>query len=161
MIRALDNLLKESFSDILACLPSPSAVRDYLARSAEVLDLRQSLKTGELTEGQIREFVGELMGDFKRGDRFTHEGALCAISVALERRETGFSDEYTKDLAKLKLAELSTAIRVARLSLAARSRLAKNEASVFVHSVPVTGVVLWHPVRRRRVGTDEKHRVMC
>jgi hypothetical protein len=147
MPRALDNLLAECLSDAVTCLPSPVAVRYSLLRSPEVAEIRQALRTGELVDEDIRHFVNQLMRDFQKGVRFCHEAALCAISVALERRETSFAAEYTNDLAKLQLAELSTAIRVAKQSAEARKRLASNERSRTVLTEPVQRFVFVPLVR--------------
>lgn len=129
MSRTLNKLTSEDFEWTVGLLPSPSAVRNYLSRSKEVDELRKSIKTGEVTEADLRRFVGHLMDKFQTGQRFPHEAAISAVCVAIEPRETGFAEEYTNDLAALELNEMSTAIRVARISAKARSRLAKNERS--------------------------------
>ncbi|HVA46888.1 MAG TPA: hypothetical protein VNH11_11025 [Pirellulales bacterium] len=111
------------FSGTVASLPNPAAVRRYLARSPEVIELRQALSTGELADDATRQFVNSLMSDFQPGKRFHHEPAVAAVCVALETRAGNFAEEYTHDLAQLELAEMPTAIQVARLSLDERQRL--------------------------------------
>jgi hypothetical protein len=143
MALPLSSLLDPDFSAIVGSLPTPAAVRRYLARSPQIAELRQALTTGELTEEATKEFVNTLMTDFQRGTSFSHEPALSAICVAFETRETNFADEYITDLARLELAELATAIRVARLSLEERRPFAKSRATGHVigaHEAPQTPI---------------------
>ena len=110
----LQRLRGEDFSVAVGFHSNPAAVRRRLARMPEVAAIREALKQGAITEETIRRFVSHLTSDFVRGEHFAHEDALAAICVALEAQPTDFADEFLHDLARLKLAELSLAIRVAR-----------------------------------------------
>lgn len=122
MSPALTALSDTEFSATIGSLPTPAAVRRYLARSPHVAEIRRDLSSGNLTEAAVRGFITEMMRDLRPGERFVHEPAVAALCVALETNGASFAEEYTNDLANLALAEMPTAIRVARLSREERAR---------------------------------------
>jgi hypothetical protein len=65
----------------------------------------------------------------------------------LENRPTAFSEEFVMDLARLELAELPIAIRVAREACKEHQKLARNRSK----SVSVGNADGWQPERLRQV----------
>lgn len=129
MSPALTALSDADFLATIGSLPNPAAVRRYLARSAPVAEIQNELCSGRLTEEAVREAVTAMMRDLRPGERFVHEPAVAAICVALETSSAWFAEEYTNDLASLELAEMPTAIRVARLSREQREHLRMRQPS--------------------------------
>jgi hypothetical protein len=129
--KLLNQLTSDLFNLSAGFLSTPTATHRYLARCAEVRELREGLRQGAITEETIREFVSSLMSSFHVGQRFEHEMALAALAVALERRPTDFAEEFLLDLAKLKLAEMSLCIRVARECLKQRMTMTQNTGKFF------------------------------
>jgi hypothetical protein len=110
----LDPLTSEGFALSVGFVSTPSSLRQILRRSKEVGQINSALKQEAIADDTLREFVSRLMQDFRRGERFRHQLALAALTVAVERRTTGFAEEFLHDLARLQIAEMSLAIRVAR-----------------------------------------------
>lgn len=130
-VSVLDRLASDEFVLSVGFLSTPSSLRRLLQRAKEVAEIRESLKQEAITDDTLRRFVSRLLEDFRRGERFVHELALAALAVAVERRPTDFADEYLHDLARLQIAELSMAIRVARESLKHRIRVAETSSKLF------------------------------
>lgn len=146
----LRRLTSDDFVASLACVATPGGLRRALSRREEVLLVRRAIAQGEVTESSIRRFVSDLLCDFKRDERFPHEVALAAIAVAVEKRVTDFVEEFMLDLARLKLAELPLAIRVARECLKFRASLTRNQrityvANAFHRVIPRNRVNGGHP----------------
>ncbi len=117
MSAKLDVLTSDEFLLSLGVSATASGLRRALRRSLFVKELRESLMTGEVTEHGMRIFVSRLMREFRPGVQFSHEPALAAVAVVLEKRGTAFSEEYLLDLARLKhIAEFDLAPRVAAAS---------------------------------------------
>ncbi len=106
-------------------------MRRLLRRTSEVAAVRQALREGAITEDTIRGFVSILVQDLRIGQQLPHELALAALAVALETRPTDFVEEYLYDLSRLRLAELSMCIRVARECLKYRTAVAQNKTRNF------------------------------
>lgn len=134
------NLLEQlTFNDFylsLGFILPPPSMRRLLLASKEVQRVQESLRSGEITEAMIRDFVASLMGSLKKGLRFPHDLALASLAVALERRPTDFAEEYLCDLARLRLAEMSTSISVARECLKQRFCVTKNLFRFFQYGHP-------------------------
>jgi hypothetical protein len=124
----LDRLSSEEFALAAGFLSTPSALRHFLRRTKEVGEIGLALKQGAITDDTLREFVSRLMQDFQRGERFMHQLVLAALAVAVERRPTEFAEEFLHDLARLQVAEMTMAIRVARECLRNRMSLAAATA---------------------------------
>ena len=117
---------------------SPRAVHCALQRSDEVGKLRRALKSGEVTEEAIRVCIAELLSELETGRRLPHELAIAAITVALECRPSPFAEEFILDLARLKLAELPIAIRVARRASEEWLQLSGSKSKFFTLADPET-----------------------
>lgn len=128
---ALGTLLQEPFLASLAFITQPQALHHAFEKSVEVLEIRTALESGSLSEESIRKFASELVRQIEYGKRFPYELALAAIAVALETRSSDFSEEYIFDLAKLKLAEIPLAIRVAREASRRVMESARNKSKTF------------------------------
>jgi len=107
-LRSDDFLYHRSF---LIILP-PSSMRHVLQGSSFVQDINNAVKSGEITESDIREFATSI--NVKRGELCSDDLALAALAVALEDVETDFAHEYINDLAALNICEISTGKYVAR-----------------------------------------------
>ncbi len=129
--QVLQRLQSEDFAVAVGFHSNPAVLRRRLARMPEVPAVREALQQGAITEETIRRFVSHLMEDFVRGEHFAHEDALAAVAVALETRPTNFADKFLRDLAQLKLAEMSLCIRVARECLKYRASVARCRARIF------------------------------
>jgi hypothetical protein len=129
--RVLGSLKTDEFAMGFSFISNPSAVHRALQRSKDVENLRLALRTGEITEETLRAFCASLLKDLEHGQRHHHEMAFAAIAVALETRPTPFAEEYVLDLARLELAELPIAIRVARKACQERLKLPGNKTKVF------------------------------
>jgi len=127
----LEQLKSEGFASEAAFLSTATALRSYLARTNEVVSLRKALERGAITDEALRQFVALLMRDLRPDERFPHELALSALAVALETRSTGLAEEFLNDLARLRLAEMSICIRVARECVHNRVSLATSKCKVF------------------------------
>ena len=135
--QVLEELTSEEFAIRLAFLSTPSAMRACLRKSSEVARVIQALQQGAVTEEGIRRFVSRLFEDLRAGERFPHEVAIAALAVALENRATHLAETYLHDLARLQLAELGLAIRVARECLKRRVIIAdRREKTLDLLAVP-------------------------
>ncbi len=79
----------------------------------------------------VRKGSAALLGNFECGKRFPYELALAAIPVALATRPTPFAEEFVLDLARLELAELPIAIRVAREACQERLAVSASKTKMF------------------------------
>ncbi len=130
--RVLESLKTDEFALRFSFISNPRAVHRAMQRSGDVEHLRLALRSGEVTEDTLRAFSADLLREMEYGKRFPHELALAAIGVALETWATAFAEEFILDLARLELAELPVAIRVAREACRERLRLPGNKTRVFV-----------------------------
>ncbi len=129
--KLLDELTSESFILSAGFLSAPRALRRFLLQAKEIRDLRETLRRGAIGDDTIRGFVSSLMAGFRVGCRFEHELALAALAVVLEKRPTRFAEEFLHDLAKLRLAEMPLAIRIARECLSQRTTMTRNKRRNF------------------------------
>ena len=127
----LDHLKSEEFALSVGFPATPIALCQVLRRTEAVHNLRRCLEQGAVSEETIRAFVSALLAGFRVGQRFEHETVLAALAVVLERRPTDFAEEFLLDLAKLKLAEMSRCIRVARECLKHRVTITQNKGKDF------------------------------
>lgn len=112
-IEILESLKSDEFAISVAFLDTPAVLRKALLRTREVWAVREALRQEAITDDTIRRFVNGLLRDLHRGERFAHELAISALAVVLETWSTKFADEFLRDLAKLRLAEMSSCVRVA------------------------------------------------
>jgi hypothetical protein len=132
----LEQLKSDTFQARIGFVATAPALRRLLNRSPEVKEVKQAFRTGEVTETSIGNFVKSLMRDLSPGVPFRHDLALAALAVVLEKRPTQFAEEFLRDLAQLKLAEMSMSIRVARECLASRVDVAANKRSTLQLAEP-------------------------
>lgn len=119
--KVLDALKSEQFEVEIGQFMPAAALRKKLVSLAEVRQLVAMLGAGSLSDQSIRQFVSNLMRDYRPGQRFDYDAALAAIAVALERRASDFAEEYLCDLARLSNADMPISIRVARECLRYRA----------------------------------------
>ena len=127
----LENLRSDRFAIEFSFISNPRALHRALQRSEDVEELRNALGSGVISEETIRVFSADLLKEFQQGKRLPNELALAAFAVAFEARLTPFAEEFVMDLAKLKLAELPIAIRVARHACQERLKLSDNKTKLF------------------------------
>jgi len=120
------NLLSPEFEADVTLAGTNEALYSMLASSAEVRDLRQSLRTEEVSDEEVRQFANTLLHEFRPGVLFPYDIVLAAIAVALGNWRTPFATEYISDLARLRSAEFRRAIAVARIANRQRDRSAKT-----------------------------------
>jgi hypothetical protein len=113
-IDVLEKLKSDELSVAVGFVDTPEVLRKALLRTKEVSDVREALRQGAISDDTVRRFVHVLLRDLRLGERFAHELAIAALAVAIERWATKFADEFLGDLSRLRLAEMSTCIRVAR-----------------------------------------------
>jgi len=135
----LRELLSDEFELAVGFVGTPSAAHWLLGRMPQVRAIRQSLRQEALTDETIRRFASGLLWDLRRGERLPHELAIAALAVALEMRPTDFAEEFLRDLSRLKLAEMSLCIRVARECLARRVAIARTTERKFNARRPEEG----------------------
>jgi len=113
-VDVLENLKSDELAVAVGFIDTPDVLRKALLRTKEVSAVRDALRQEAITDDAVRRFVHLLLRDLRPGERFAHELAVAALAVALERWATEFADEFLDDLSRLRLAEMSTCIRVAR-----------------------------------------------
>jgi len=129
--KLLENLTSEELAVRLAFVSAHSALRACLQKTREVGELAGALRLGTITEDGIERFVSGLLKDLRIGERFEHEIALAALAAVLETRPTDFAEQFLQDLSRLRLAEMSLCIRVARECLKRRVNIARCQSRVF------------------------------
>lgn len=124
----LDSLTTDEFALRLGAISNPRAIHRRLQRCEEVHRVRTALANCEISEQSIWQFSAELLRQYVPGELFPHEMALAATAVVLETRATTFASEFIGGLARLELAELPIAIRVARESARAQLSVTGNKS---------------------------------
>jgi len=113
-IDVLERLESDELAVEVGFVDTPEVLRKALLRTKQVSAVREALRQEAITDDSVRRFVNSLLRDLRVGERFAHELAIAALAVALERWSTKFADEFLYDLSRLRLAEMSICIRVAR-----------------------------------------------
>ena len=129
--RVLERLKSDEFALSVGFLSTPGPLRRFLQKTKEVADIRAALEQGVVTDITLRAFVSNLMRDLRRGERFAHELALATLAVVLEMHPTVFAEEYLEDLSRLRVAEMSLCIRVARECVGQWMLMSRNTAKHF------------------------------
>lgn len=132
MNKLLQTLASEAFAVKVGFLLPPLALRRQLQRFEAVRQIERAVREGAITETEVQEFTGDVVRHFQPGFLLPGELALAALAVALQFCPQDFAEEYLCHLARLNLAELRTAIRVARECLTARHARPKNQVKRFV-----------------------------
>jgi hypothetical protein len=146
---ALERLKTDEFHFSIGFHHSPGALRRKLLISPDVRRLAGALRFGAITERMISDFVSSVMSEFCKGHRLPNDLALAALAIVLELRPTDFAEEYLHDLARLKLAELSTSINVARECLKNRCSVPKHQAKSFTFPSTKDNLPVAHWVQSR------------
>ncbi len=122
------------FSESLGFVLPPRAMRIALQRSRTVQQIAKAVRRGEISEQNIRAFVHLLTSEYQEGKGLPGDLAFAALAVALEQVPTDYAEELLCDLARLRLVEMMTSIRVARECLKNRYLLPKNEVRTAKYS---------------------------
>jgi hypothetical protein len=146
---ALNNLRNLSLDATLSTISTAEGLRSFLSSRPEVIDLRHALDAQAIDSDDVHSFVSELLGHFRRGTRFGEEPVLAAVAVAVETLPAPFAQEFLEDLARVRVAELPLAPRVARLSLRERD---KRVSQLTVRDLTIANLVPenWGPPRELR-----------
>lgn len=134
--KTLRALTTRRFRDAAFGVGTAGALRAFLRQRPEIAAVRGAIAEGALSDREIRDFVGRVLHEFRRGRRLVGDHALSALSVALETVPTGIADEYLMPLSRLRIAELSFAPRVCELVLRERSR---SISGLTVSNLRITG----------------------
>lgn len=134
----LHTLLSEEFDDSVGFILLPAAFQSVLRRSQVVRKITNAIRHGEITDQMLRSFVSELTGELVKGEALRGDIALAALAVSVETMQTPFAEEYLTTLAKLRVPEMSTSVRVARECLKRRASLPRNQVRVVLYSGGLT-----------------------
>jgi hypothetical protein len=155
MFGGLEQLASDGFQSVFGSVSTTQALLRVLRRTPAVRQVRESLASEQLSDGDLRAFVAELLHAWSPGRLFPHDVALAAIAVVLESRFTSFADEYLHDLARLRAPEVPKATRVARLCLEARHSSSQNVANRFLVAPSRVPLLPWQDVPpMREVSAD-------
>jgi len=124
----LDRLLSDDLLANACAFSTAPPLRQFFARRAEVREVGEALRRGSVGEEAVRDFLARLLGDLTAGVLFRHDLTVAALAVALEELRTPFADEFLRELADLRLAEVPLAPRVAQEVLAHRQTLPQPAA---------------------------------
>lgn len=122
----LEKIKSEEFAISIGFELPANAMYSILSRTQECSELHDKYRDGILTEDILRQYVQDLMSSFRLGERFSFNLPLALIAIGLESFSTKFAEEYIADLSKLKLAELTLSIEIAKICLENRKSLVKN-----------------------------------
>jgi hypothetical protein len=117
----LEQLLTLDDDVTLSYISTAEGVRSHLAGRREVLALRQALDAGAIAFEDVQAFARGLVGQFVRGTHSPADAVLAAVVVAIEPLPSGPIEEFLKNLAGVKVAEMPMSPRVARLALRERT----------------------------------------
>lgn len=154
----LEKIKSEEFAISVGFELPANAMYSILSRTQECSDFRDNYRDGILAEQTIREYVRNLMSSFRLGERFIFNIPLALIAIGLEKISTKFTKEYISDLSKLKLAELTLSIEIAKICLENRKSLIKNLYRGF-SCTNIENITTFSTVqpRRENVGLHESH----
>lgn len=109
-----------------AFVATAEALYAVLGRSDAVGEVRKSIRSEAIGEGDVRQFVSEILTDLEKGFQFPHETVLAALVVALEPFHMSWAEKFMDDLSELKIREMPMAPRVARRCRARRKWAVMN-----------------------------------
>jgi hypothetical protein len=130
MTDLLTRLRANDFGESLGFVLPPAAMRIGLQREPTVRQITMAIRRGEISEAMIRRFVNSLASEFQEGRSLPGDLAFAALAVALEQILADYAEEFLCDLARLRLAEMTVSIRVARECLRNRYLLPKNQVRI-------------------------------
>lgn len=152
MNTVLATLKSDEFYNRFAYISNVNAVYSLLSNSAEVAQLRNELSVGLIDDSEIFQFVKACFRDFRTGEIFSHEIAMCAVIIALQSYPSETAEELTRKLA-IPVAELQLLSRVSAISLASRSRFSATQSRSFGRYVQTPIVRVEHPATTDAVNT--------
>lgn len=114
-----------------ALVSTASGLRKALKRTRSAKDLHRAFVLGTIPVETVRDYAQGLTAGFQRGVRFPYEPELCLLAVALEENESDVAEEFLRDLAQVRVAEMPMSPRVAALCLNARKSYPKNKLKVY------------------------------
>jgi hypothetical protein len=117
----LDRLLSEELQASAGGHSTVSGLRLFLVHRREVQEVSEGLRLGTITPDAVRDFVAARMKDLRPRALFPHDVTLAALAVAMTQWNVPFADEYLREMATLKLAEMPLSPRVAEEVLTERS----------------------------------------
>jgi hypothetical protein len=106
----------------LSCISTAEGLRSYLSRHVEVARLREALKAGAVTFADLEAFMLALIAQFVPGTRNANDVVIAAVVVGIEPLPAAALQDFLEDLARVRIAEMPMAPRVARLSLRERAQ---------------------------------------
>lgn len=127
----LDDLKADDIALLSAAHSNPMALVRALASRSETHAIRNAIIRREILPAELRAWVASLLQEFRRGERFTHEGALCALAVAVAAIPGTFAEEFLGSLSRVGVAELILASHVAQVVL-------KRREDEIVHNLGTT-----------------------
>jgi len=101
-------------------IDAPADYRSALLDRPEVLEVREAILSGDVTEADVARWVAIRLQAFKQGEHFAHERAFCALVVALEAVPTPSAKGFIDNMAASQAHELSMLPKVANECLKAR-----------------------------------------
>lgn len=110
---------------------SPAHLRAMLRGSTEVCNLCGALRSGVVSDTEVRSFVADLLDAARGASRFPHQLALCSLAIAFESQSGELPDEFLRDLAALRNPAFVMASHLARLSMAVKSLDTSNNRKEF------------------------------
>src|SRR5579872_4160750 len=97
----LTDLTGDEFLVSFSCIATPTALCRALRRSKYVTRVEDALTSGDISESMIKSFADHMLKELHAGESFKYDLSIAALAVALERRASGFSQEYLSDLVNL------------------------------------------------------------
>lgn len=122
----LDRIKTSDFIATVGYELPPEVMRLALRRMREYTLFQKEYRQGDITSDVLRECVQDLLGDFRRGEKFTFDASLAFLCVALESIFTPFATEFLEDLSKVHLVEMPLSPGVAKVCLEERNKLPSN-----------------------------------
>ena len=127
----LNRLRTDDYLCEIGFFTTPKQTREKFLRSLAVRELGNALKHGVVTDEDIRDFVDELVSDFRKGELFVHQVPFMALAVCFESHYSKAANDFLERLSTLDAGEMLMAIHVAKLC-------AKNK-----RVAPLTSVEQW------------------
>lgn len=109
----LESLLAPDFIDAVSPVGTTEALVEAVAQRPEILQIRNGIYSGVVTEQEIRDFVSRLLGNFRRGERFSGDIPFCGLAAVLATVPTDYAEEFFSDMAAIDASELPASRRVA------------------------------------------------
>ena len=126
-------LMADDFTDSIGVVLPTVPLRQVLQRSNDVRRLLAAVRFRQVTATDVREFVSQLLKDFRSGEVFQHDIVLAALAVVMEHWNEPFAAEYLVDLARIKHPEFRASSRMARECLKARKAFPTTQVRTSVY----------------------------